>query len=1171
MPSFRLQWGAKNRLYFRHMNHLSNYENFMMVRSLISFAGWFLFVALAHAQTPEVTLSFPQDNAICRATVPFFGTATVRGGTDADFKEWRLEYGEGHDPKTWTRITGGAQPVKTDPWAQKTAVWDIHIGTAGNLGDWQTGLVGYQWGEWRNNLNGIYTARLVAELKNGKSAERRLTILIGEAIIRAAGGTAVSQDGNCRYSVPRFAHDGEDALVIAVIRYEPPGGGYGGPFPTAKSGEEAARPYAWLPANLERLSPIYRIYPNGYESDPPSQIQVEIPNISEAMLTTKKSARIYFHSAAQKRWQPLKTAWAGKTASALVSKLPVGEAFFVVLNDTNPPEPPTVAWRSTSALSGSWVGSGEANATLKISDGVKTRKIEIGMDGEIKHPDVLTPSPATYEFTLARSSGEKSSVVKVPVTPNLLDPGKGAVLRVMGAAAQLSVTTPVYVQCESSFGSRFRSDDSVMGLTVQKSTLETLAHVELKKVSHWSNRFVGTLKAGSGPGEIPVVNLKDGETLSLKLANGTSASLKYKDLAPPAVRGLESPTHSAFFWSNPSDPSTPQIRPFNVFSGVRMTSSEGALRLSGSQKSATRLVSWPVGSFSPAAAPVISFDYKSSNPKPWQMLLRAKSKMHALNLGGLESHFPILMAAPPLIADGKWHTCEINLGIARSPIEQIDEVLMGSWINAEALGKVEPGFKSAKDNVLYIKNLWIGKPARDLSVVMNWVVHDPSGIRKSEWWVDEESGSRASKAESLKGEVLNHSLTPEQKCAIRFKLPKAGAWYCHVIAEDTSGNRSVAACFSLRIDVRSADSRDLMVHKLLKQTEGKIAWEQPDGRFTIKLTGYGVLLDPKKTVLIVDGVEFPAPNCVWDPTSETMTIDKKSFQSGLKGGIPLGFDGEKTKVQFVLYDIAGRKQPQQPEFEFEIKSPFTYQRTDSEMIIGLKQGVKKEEWYATWVNPISPWADYFPGAVNNTLLLCQQREGTKVGEKIYYLAQPLMWRKPVRIQPSDLRPVVWQETWNSPQSEMLDEKNAVVRQSPSHPGYNTSYWTWTLDGSESFSPQTVRVVSLTKKNKFDIRTMPLTELNGFLNRQEPGAKMRIDGWLHPEHAKSLRIRIADKRRLFYAYGDSLKWLDVKRDAQGAKDMTLVPDQDWTRFSILVEAPKKIISHSPAYFGGQSYW
>jgi hypothetical protein len=1147
--------------------------------SLTALNGW--------TQTPQVTISFPQDRAICRATVPFFGTATVRGGTEADFKEWRLEYGEGYEPTTWTRIASGNKPVKTDPWVNKSATWDIHIGASGNLGDWQTGLVGYQWGEWRNNLNGIYTARLVAELTNGKTAEKRLTIMIGEAIIRAAGGTAVSVDGQCRFSVPSFAHEGQNALVIAIIRYEPPGGGTGGPYATAETGEEARRPYAWVPDNLERLAPIYRIYPNGYETDPPSQIQLDLPNLTEAEIIAKKFACICYYSAEKKKWMPLKTAWFGKTASASVSRIPIGEAFFTVLNSSLPPEPPAVAWTASSALSGKWMGIGEGGAKLVMTDGARKQEFELDPEGNIEIPWVLSPDAASYDFCVVRSNGDKSLPTGVKVTPELIDPGKGAVLRVLGDS-QLSEENPVCIECEGSFLSRFRDAEAIVGLRVQKGDTELLTSVELKKISGWSNKFVGTIKIGTAAGEIPPGTLRNEEIIVAKLANGSRVSLTYRDRLPPRVTGLQSSTHPAFFWSNPLDPNTPQIRPLNAQSGVEITPVEGALRLAGTKEQTTRMIRWPVETFSVAANPVIAFDYKSPNPHPWQILLKSKTTMYAVNVGGLTSYFPSLMAAPLLVADGQWHTCEVNLSLAGAGIEQVDGIMMGSWVTAEALGQVDPGFKNAQGNILHVRNLWVGKPSRDLSVVMQWNVRDPSGVKKCEWWVDEDSDTATPSQSSLKGEAVNFSQTPEYKGTVRFTLPKASQWYFHVIAEDACGNRSKAVCFPIRIDMKSADVRDVMAQRLFSAPEGAIPWEQPDGKFQVKLAGYGMLLDPKKTVLVANGVKFPVPLCAWDPKSEIMTIEKKSFQ----GGCPLGIDGEKMKVSFSLYDIAGRRQPQQPGFEIEIKSPFTWQQNDQEAVLGFKAGNRTGKWYATWEHPNPPWVDLFPGAVNNTLLVCQQRDGTKVGEKTYYLTPPLMWKKPVRMCPPDLKPVVWQETWQSPQSELLDDRDAVLKQNPSCPGYKTSFWTRRLGGSEDFSPQTVRVVVLSGTKGFDIDEVPLTKLGERVDGLTPGSRMRIDGWLHPEQAKTLRIQISDvqqafsrgnwqynkqrKRRMSYAYDGYGQWqnvrLEEKKNGLWTQDLVLAPGKDWTRFSVLIEVPgNNNVPYGKAYVNGFSYW
>ncbi|MCC7519903.1 MAG: hypothetical protein IT578_12060 [Verrucomicrobiae bacterium] len=183
------------------------------------------------------------------------------------------------------------------------------------------------------------------------------------------------------------------------------------------------------------------------------------------------------------------------------------------------------------------------------------------------------------------------------------------------------------------------------------------------------------------------------------------------------------------------------------------------------------------------------------------------------------------------------------------------------------------------------------------------------------------------------------------------------------------------------------------------------------------------------------------------------------------------------------------------------------------------------------------------------------------------------------------------ETWDSPQSELLDEREAIARQRPECPGYKTVFWTHRLEGDEPFTKGAVRLVKLTPDGQFSQEVIPLVELGGVLGRQPPGTKMRIDTWLHPDYAKSLSIQTIDvrgeyvhgryaktaRRRLSFAYGDYTKWQEVpwkERKEKGSavvQYLDLFPEKDWTRASILIQVPSNATQNPATRITGEGYW
>ncbi|MDD2710485.1 MAG: hypothetical protein PHV34_21105 [Verrucomicrobiae bacterium] len=1109
---------------------------------------------VARGQSPHVSMSFPIDDALCRATIPVFGSATVIGGKDADFKEWRLEYGEGRHPAKWNRIAGGDKPVKRDPWVRGEVVWNPNWGAHGNLADWNTGLVGYAYGEWQTNFNGIYTIRLTAELHNGRKAERRLTVIIGEAIILLNGGTTISVDGFCRYSVPPFSFDNQNGFVAAAVRVEPPG--QEGKFPTAEMGEDARRIYETVAQGMPLLSAIYQLYPIGFAADPPCQLQIDLP----AGGAPSSRSVICVYSPARKKWLPLRTQWAGRMAIARISRLPAPQAYYAIMSANMPPDEPRVEWEAATALTGFWKGEAEPGGKLRLNDGRCVREYELDEEGGFRIPFAVQPRTCVYEFSVARANGEVSKPARISQTPETRQPGPQANLRVVGKG-ELSGTDPLYVECEDPSVSKGRERVHVMGVVIQRDNLETVAVVELNQLAGDSPKFGGVIKAGSGAGEVQTEKLRHNENLSAVLANGNAARLVYRDAVPPVVSRLDSTTHPAVFWSNPGDPSTPQLAPLNEQSGVRITHEGNALRLAGTRRDTTRLVHWPVDGFSVDAGPVLTFDYRCSDPGPWQILLRRDIKTFVLPLGNGQQYFPVLFPTPPLTGDGKWHTFEVNLKQGGEiKLDRVDQVLMGSWLKSDIYLTVEPGFKSASSQVLQIKNLWIGRPSVETAAVMQWQVDDPSGVRKCEWWVDDDSDAESPAPNALKGEVANFSQTSIQKAGVRLNLPGAGRWFFHVLAEDNAGNRGKPVCFPLRVTPNALERRQSAVVAAISKADEETVWQQPDGKFSLKLPGLADSFDPSKTELMVDGEAFAAPKVTWDSMGETMTFDKQSF----KRMAPLGGDGEIMAMDVSLADANGRRLPQRPAFKVTIHSPFVWRQEGDEFRLEWKESKCGGKWLARWASPSPPWAEWFPGAVNNVLLLSQPqtREAVKKKEPL------LVWGKPVRIRPAGLKPVMWQETWQGPGVEMADEKTAAMLQNPNRPGNKTLHWVWRQDGGDSFEPDRVRVVYLAGETQFDQRVVSLAQAAELLNRQPPNSKIRLDGWLHPEHAPWFYLKIEGKRRLVFSsdVATSSRWVDAR-----GEDVRLRAREDWTRFAVLIETNRRYAEQHGCGIHGGSYW
>jgi len=140
-------------------------------------------------------ISPPIDNALLRSDIPIYGVA---GGTD--FKEYRVEYGEGTNPSRWNLIQSSTTPQPTN----KAGLRDIQfmqgdMDLRGNLATWNTGLKEWVHLPWHpasdpTDLRGEYTLRLLVTGKDGRTTEDRVKVEVGRVISQVLPGDAISTD-----------------------------------------------------------------------------------------------------------------------------------------------------------------------------------------------------------------------------------------------------------------------------------------------------------------------------------------------------------------------------------------------------------------------------------------------------------------------------------------------------------------------------------------------------------------------------------------------------------------------------------------------------------------------------------------------------------------------------------------------------------------------------------------------------------------------------------------------------------------------------------------------------------------------------------------------------------------------------------------------------------------
>jgi len=644
-------------------------------------------------EKPQVNISFPFDEMLIRANVPVFGSAYMRTEQE-QLKKWYLEFGAGRSPSTWTRIKESDKAISSDsdPYPQGKVEWNVHKEPPGNLTNWAVGLASYNYQNWGKNLNGLYTLRLVAESESGEIAETRRTAIVGEAVIRVYGGTGISADLKCRLLIPPFSFDGHQGKVVAVVKQVPPA--QIGSCKTITGVEEVSPLTDKIYETTDgfRLaSAIYRIYPNGIQTEPPSSLEIDFDPEEFSVPGSKMAVgepMLYQWNALANLWEPLRTRWFGPTAKANVTSLSPATSYVVLMKRVRPISAADIKWNATSALSGFWEGVTTPHTTVKVTSvDRETGETTSDENGRFKLSYFLRPGTNSYRFEFLPLEGkalsfdteltQKSGSLPLPNTPTLSMVGNST----------LADHGKVLIFCQDAGLSdpAIKEKRSIL-VQARDHHFSRKFTVELAELLPGSGNFIGSVTmpgedATSQTDSIPTTplppSLADGDKMVFSVG-ASSLELNIKDSEPPKAT-ISSSTHPSLLFVSPSTGGV--LKGARLHSHSDITLVDNAWKLSGiqGQGPSARIVKWPVDSFSVSAWPFISFTYKIYNPAHWQVILRSQAKIASFHLGTPNAYFPAYGVTEPLIADGNWHHWQRNLGEGK--FTQIDSVSFGSWIN----------------------------------------------------------------------------------------------------------------------------------------------------------------------------------------------------------------------------------------------------------------------------------------------------------------------------------------------------------------------------------------------------------------------------------------------------------------------------------------------------------
>ena len=222
----------------------------------------------------------PHDSSLVRANVPIFGQT---GGED--FKEYRVEYGEGDNPSEWFHINSSTkQQTKKITPEDLDDVSDLTI--HGNLATWDTGLKNYVYlpshpKDHPINLKGTYTIRLVVTGNDGSTIEDRVTVNVANVIPNAWGGQATSKDGRVVLTVPEQAI--MDSFRLILI-------------------EAAKNERVGSPSERQVIGNIYKVREPGEQFTKEALLQIAYQK-EEISDTNPNQLGIYGYNSKTKEWE----------------------------------------------------------------------------------------------------------------------------------------------------------------------------------------------------------------------------------------------------------------------------------------------------------------------------------------------------------------------------------------------------------------------------------------------------------------------------------------------------------------------------------------------------------------------------------------------------------------------------------------------------------------------------------------------------------------------------------------------------------------------------------------------------------------------------------------------------------------------------------------------------
>lgn len=736
---------------------------------------------------PVASISLPYNGALIRANVPVFGVADA-----PDFKQYRVEFGEGPDPVEWRTINVSTRRHPHDPWKAGQVKWSPSAGARGNLATWDTGLTSYRYGTPKDNLNGVYTLRVVVETVSGRTAEARLQVNVARVVSRRNGGIAESRDNMAFLTVTGLSV--ESAFLLVAIT----------PVDELNPPLIDIKP----PMGLIPLGKTYELQPPGVEFLKPASFRMHFstePSGKESIAAAAGRAGIYAYEPVSETWRRLPACQVFPDRGEVTTELNMvtpNVAFYAVLADVAAPGRPTLAasTQSTEQKSIDLSGCAEALATVEVRCGEKVRaRVTADDRGAFAAWDVpLALGTNMFSARAIDAAGNESEPSLAVVVERRTHPPR-------------SVTELAFVGAQTvSRGDRMllrmTGEDADPGVNVARArvwsgTDTNGLELALTETGPDTGVFVATLVVGASTiatGGVIGAWADGEEIIAVALdALGPKGSIRYRDRTPPSAPTIGCDTHPSLVQNTFEATAEPfgDWQSIGGKAGALLETVDG----SGCQSSASfgrflRLTKKALRGHGGALAcahtfavgryPLLAFDYLIPSPEKlglelddgWLILFAADIEAPART--EQRDARELVGRLPGIVADGAWHHAELDLTAAMGDRAVADRMVKQvRFINWDMTpeGRIEigrPGLGCASwciDNFRIIG--YGGREARFF-----WTSADEAGVTGYAYLLDQSSDTVPEpRPLGLETNAVYRGLAD-------------GRWFFHVRACDAAGN-----------------------------------------------------------------------------------------------------------------------------------------------------------------------------------------------------------------------------------------------------------------------------------------------------------------------------------------------------------------------------------------------